>query len=139
MNGGVIMISFLPNLTDASPETGATVARVADHIVHVGQKVGYKHVGIGSDFDGMMRGPYGLEDVSKFPALIAELLKRQIPKDSVRDTIGLNLLRVMEDVEKVSRQMKLAKENFLCDQIEPIWDETIRSDVVRVRLGQASH
>lgn len=138
INCGVIMISFLPNLTDSSPESGATVGRVADHIVHVAQSIGYKHVGIGSDFDGMIRGPNGLEDVSKFPALIAELLERQIPEESVRDIIGLNVLRVMEEVEKVSWQMKVAKEDFLCDQIEPFWDEAIRSEVVQVRLGRGS-
>jgi membrane dipeptidase len=129
-NGGVFMISFLRKLTD--PDC-PTLERVADHIQHVGGRIGYEHVGIGSDFDGMMEGPDGLEDVSKFPLLIAELLSRGVPEQSVRDLAGLNVLRVLDAVDKVSAEMKADKVEMMQDVIEPVWDEELRADVKRVR------
>jgi len=69
---------------------------VADHIEHIRQVAGIDHVGLGSDFDGITEVPVGLEDVSKFPDLIAELLRRgwsdaDVKKD-VRKVAGLNVL-----------------------------------------------
>jgi len=58
-----------------TPET-ANVSRVADHIEHIASIVGRNHVGIASDFDGMYAGVQGLEDASKYPTLIVELLSR---------------------------------------------------------------
>lgn len=127
------MISFLRDCTDETPDTGATLARVVEHIIHVGERIGYEHVGIGSDFDGMMRGPDRLEDVSKFPALVTELLRR-LPRDTVSKILGGNVLRVMEAVERVSNHMKLKKNPPLCDKIEPIWGDDIREQVVKSRL-----
>ena len=60
----------------AHPPPTATLAQVADHIEHVRQVAGVDHVGIGSDFDGIDYTPVGLEDVSKFPDLFAELIRR---------------------------------------------------------------
>jgi membrane dipeptidase len=127
------MISFLRDCTDETPDTGATLARVVDHVLHAGERIGYEHVGIGSDFDGMMKGPDGLEDVSKFPALVADLLRR-LPKDAVRNILGRNILRIMEEVERVSKHMKLEKNPPLCDKIEPIWGDDIRKQVIDIRL-----
>ncbi|KAL2759313.1 hypothetical protein ACRALDRAFT_1025728 [Sodiomyces alcalophilus JCM 7366] len=129
-NGGVFMISFLPKLTDADRPT---LERVADHIQHVGERIGYKHVGIGSDFDGIMQTASGLEDVSKFPMLIAELLRRGVPEESIRDLVGLNALRVLDEVEAVSERMKNGGEEMLHDEFEPIWDPEIRNKVRQVR------
>ena len=84
-------MSFLRKLTDPDRPT---LEQVANHIQHVGERIGDEHVGIGSDFDGMMQGPDGLEDVSKFPLLIAELLKRGLSEQSVRNLAGLNVLRI---------------------------------------------
>lgn len=124
------MISFLRKLTDADEPT---LERVADHIQHAGNRIGYRHVGIGSDFDGTMRTPSGLEDVSKFPMLIAELLRRGVPEQSIRDMLGLNVLRVLDAVEAVSLRMKEEGEGMLHDNFEPIWDEKIREEVREVR------
>lgn len=129
-NKGVFMISFLCKLTDANTPT---LERVADHVQHVGDRIGYDYVGIGSDFDGMMEGPLGLEDVSKFPLLIAELLRRGVPDDNVRKMLGLNVLRVLDMVGEVSAKMKKKPVGILHDEIEPMWDENIRNDVKRVR------
>lgn len=129
-NNGVFMISFLRKLTDADDPT---LSRVADHIQHVGERIGYNHVGIGSDFDGTMQTPSGLEDVSKFPLLIAELLRRGVPERSVQDLAGLNVLRVLDAVEEVSVEMRKQQEEILHDVIEPIWDDKIRNEVKLVR------
>jgi membrane dipeptidase len=94
---------------DANPEPKATLAMVADHIDHVRKVAGIDHVGIGSDFDGIDHGPEGLEDVSKFPALVAELLRRGYPDDDVKKVIGLNLLRVMRDAEKVAFRLQASR------------------------------
>ena len=60
----------------SNPAPRATLAQVADHIDHVRKVAGIDHVGIGSDFDGIDYGPDGLEDVSKYPDLVAELIRR---------------------------------------------------------------
>jgi membrane dipeptidase len=129
-NQGVFMVSFLRKLTDADHPT---LERVADHIQHVGEKIGYEHVGIGSDFDGTMQTPSGLEDVSRFPFLVAELLRRGVPESLVRGVVGLNVLRVLDAVDKVSIEMKKEKTEMLHDVIEPIWDEKLRDEVKQVR------
>lgn len=73
----------------------ATLAQVADHIEHMRAVAGVDHVGLGSDFDGITEVPAGLEDVSKFPDLIAELLRRGWSEEDVKKVAGLNALRVM--------------------------------------------
>ncbi|KAK0758271.1 hypothetical protein N5P37_009573 [Trichoderma harzianum] len=130
INGGVFMVSFLRKLTDAN---NPTLSRVADHIQYVGERIGYEHMGIGSDFDGVMQTPLGLEDVSKFPFLIAELLMRGISEPSIKGIVGLNVLRVLDEVQNVSEMMKEKGVEMLHDWIEPIWDEQVREEVKRVR------
>ncbi|MCH9058202.1 MAG: dipeptidase [Planctomycetes bacterium] len=84
------------------PSPRATLGDVADHIEHVARVAGIDHVGIGSDFDGIGSLPVGLEDVSKFPSLFAELLRRGFSDDDVRKVLGENLLAVMREVEAVA-------------------------------------
>ena len=84
----------------------ATLAQVADHIEYIRRVAGIDCVGIGSDFDGITEVPVGLEDVSKFPDLIAELLRRGWTDADVKKVAGLNVLRVMRDAERVSREMR---------------------------------
>jgi membrane dipeptidase len=65
------------NERDATdPHPNATVAQVADHVDHVREVAGIDHVGVGGDFDGTGHLPEGLQDVSGYPALFAELLRR---------------------------------------------------------------
>ena len=80
----------------------ATLAQVADHIEHIRAVAGVDHVGLGSDFDGITEVPVGLEDVSKFPDLIAELLRRGWSEADVRKLAGLNVLRVLRATEQVA-------------------------------------
>lgn len=124
------MVTFLRKLTHADEPN---LERVADHIQHVGNRIGYEHVGIGSDFDGTMQTASGLEDVSKFPFLIAELLRRGVQEESVKALAGLNVLRVLDAVEEVSASMKREEVGLLLDTIEPVWDEKIRNEVREVR------
>src|SRR5438552_2418960 len=84
----------------------ATLAQVADHIEHIRQVCGIDCVGLGSDFDGITEVPVGLEDVSKFPDLIAELLRRGWAETDVKKLAGVNTLRVMREAERVAVAMR---------------------------------
>ncbi len=85
----------------------ATLAQVADHIEHIRDVAGIDAVGIGSDFDGITEVPVGLEDVSKFPDLIAELLRRGWSEQDVKKVAGLNALRVLRAAEQVAAPRKM--------------------------------
>jgi membrane dipeptidase len=81
--------------------------RVADHIDHAVQVAGVDHVGLGSDFDGISGlAPRGLEDCSKLPDLVGELARRGYSEDDLVKILGGNLLRVMHQVEGVSKQLQ---------------------------------
>lgn len=90
----------------ANPAPRATLAQVADHIDHVRKVAGVDHIGIGSDFDGITSVPAGLEDVSKYPDLTAELLRRGYSRDDARKILGLNVLRVMRKVEETAAKLQ---------------------------------
>jgi membrane dipeptidase len=80
----------------------ATLSQMADHIEHIKRVAGVDYIGLGSDLDGITETPDGLEDVSKFPDLIAELLRRGWTETDVKKVAGLNTLRVMRDAERVA-------------------------------------
>jgi membrane dipeptidase len=92
--------------TTAHPAPRATLAEAANHIDHIRKVAGIDHIGLGSDFDGITQVPQGLEDVSKYPSLVAELLRRGYKDDEIRKILGQNILRVMRDVEKVSKRLQ---------------------------------
>ncbi|MBO0804366.1 MAG: dipeptidase [Nocardiopsaceae bacterium] len=96
-NGGVCMVTFVPEFVSSAPE--ATLAHVADHVDHVREVAGRDHVGIGGDFDGAGRMPAGLSDVSRYPALFAELLRRGWSEADCRLLAGGNVLRVLRAAE----------------------------------------
>ena len=75
---------------------------MADHIEHIRDVAGVDHVGLGSDFDGITSVPQGLENVSKFPDLVAELLRRGWKVEDLKKVVGLNALRVLRDAERVA-------------------------------------
>jgi membrane dipeptidase len=103
-NGGVVMVVFYPPFISARDE--ATLSDVADHIEHVASLAGADHVGIGSDFDGIDVVARGLEDVSTFPALFAELSRRGWSEGDLRKLAGENVLRVMREAEAVARRLR---------------------------------
>lgn len=88
---------------EANPEPAATLRDVADHIEHVRDVAGIDHVGLGGDFDGTSALPDGLRDVSKYPALFAELLDRGWSEQDCGKLASGNILRVMRDAESVTR------------------------------------
>jgi membrane dipeptidase len=83
-----------------------TIADVADHIDHITKVAGLDHVGIGSDFDGVSSVPEGLEDVSCFPRLTEELLRRGYSETDIHKILGGNILRVLRRAEEVARALQ---------------------------------
>jgi membrane dipeptidase len=92
--------------TKTNPMPPATVSEVADHVDHIRKIAGIDHIGIGSDFDGITQTVQGLSDVSMYPNLLAELLRRGYSDADVTKIMGQNLLRVMREVEKVSKRLQ---------------------------------
>ncbi|MEU8125309.1 dipeptidase [Spirillospora sp. NPDC049024] len=88
---------------ERNPQPPVTVADFADHIDHAREVAGIDGIGIGGDYDGCVDAPEGLEDVSAYPRLVAELLERGYSDSDLRKIIGANVLRVLELNEEVSR------------------------------------
>lgn len=97
-NGGVCMVTFVPDFVSPEPEQ-ATLGQVADHVDHIREVAGLEHVGIGGDYDGTPGQPVGLEDVSRYPALFAELLRRGWSEADCGLLAGGNILRVLRAAE----------------------------------------
>ena len=91
--------SVKPEWEAAHPAPRATLGQVADHIEHVRSVAGVEHVGIGGDYDGTSEVTAGLEDVSTYPALFVELLRRGWSEADCRALAGDNILRVMRATE----------------------------------------
>src|SRR5215831_18293399 len=82
-----------------NPSPRASLSQVADHVDHIKKIAGIDHVGFGGDFDGITAVVAGLEDVSCYPQLVAELLRRGYSDDDIRKIANRNILRVMREVE----------------------------------------
>ncbi|KAJ8343734.1 hypothetical protein SKAU_G00310630 [Synaphobranchus kaupii] len=96
---GIVMVNFYNDYVTCSQT--ANLSQVADHFDHIRKVAGHTIIGFGSDFDGVRRLPTGLEDVSKFPDLVAELLRRGWNDTEIRGALGENMLRVLKEVERV--------------------------------------
>ncbi len=92
--------------TAAHPAPRATLAQVADHVEHVRRVAGVDHVGIGADFDGISETVVGLEDVSTYPALFAELARRGWSDADLRKLAGENALRVLGEAQRVAQRLQ---------------------------------
>lgn len=88
----------------------ATLSEVADHIDHVRKTIGIDYVGLGGDYEGFDGPPDGLEDVSCYPALLAELMRRGYSSDDIKKVAGLNLLRVLDKAEIVAAKLQAGKQ-----------------------------
>ncbi|XP_023280127.1 dipeptidase 1 [Seriola lalandi dorsalis] len=97
--GGIVMVNFYNDYVTCNKL--AKLSDVADHFDHIKKVAGAGIIGFGGDYDGVTRLPEGLEDVSKVPKLVAELLRRGWTDDEVKAALGNNLLRVLTAVEKV--------------------------------------
>jgi membrane dipeptidase len=89
-----------------NPSPRASMLQVADHIDHIRKTAGIDHVGLGGDFDGITSVVVGLEDVSTYPALVAELLRRGYTDEDIKKIAARNILRVMRAAEAVSVKLR---------------------------------
>lgn len=113
----VVMINFSPDFISCEPAKNpgdipvlypknSTMHQVIRHIKHIGELIGYDHVGLGTDYDGISSTPEGLEDVSKFPDLVAELLRQGISDSDVAKIVGRNILRVWKEADEVAAKLQ---------------------------------
>jgi membrane dipeptidase len=98
--GGVIGVVFYTSFISSAPRTSVTVDTVVKHIDYIKDLVGIDHVAIGSDYDGGITTPVGLEDVSKLGNLTMALLRKGYSPADVRKILGGNYLRVFQSVCK---------------------------------------
>ena len=121
-NGGVVMVTFVPGFTSQAlidfnrtpaPQRPAnarapraTLSQIADHIEHIRKVAGIDHVGIGGDFDGIDDVVDGLEDVSSYPRLFAEMARRGWTEGELSQLAGGNVLRVFEQAERVAARLQ---------------------------------
>ncbi|MCQ4206884.1 dipeptidase [Streptomyces longispororuber] len=91
---------------EARPRPVATASTVADHLDHMREVAGIDHIGIGGDYDGTAFTPDGLDDVSGYPNLIAELVDRGWSRDDVAKLTWHNAVRVLGDAEAVARDIQ---------------------------------
>ncbi|XP_026233766.1 dipeptidase 2 [Anabas testudineus] len=103
-NRGLIMVNLYSKFISCKGE--ATISQVADHFDHIKKLIGAESIGIGGDFEGAVSFPKGLEDVSKYPALIQGLLQRKWSESELADVLRRNFMRVFEEVEKVRDQLR---------------------------------
>ena len=124
-NGGVVMVTFVPGFTSQElidwnrtpaasrpagrPAPRATLAQVADHIEHIRRVAGADHVGIGGDFDGIEDVVQGLEDVSTYPSLFAELARRGWSDADLGKLAGENVLRAFARAAEVSARLQRSR------------------------------
>ncbi len=105
-NGGVVMVNFY-NAFVSCNENAATISQVADHIDHIRAVAGIAHIGYGSDFDGVTHYlPQNLTNVSEFPNLTAELIRRGYSDSDVIAILGGNILRVFQRVGDIAQQLQ---------------------------------
>ncbi|KAH8406392.1 hypothetical protein KR215_012174 [Drosophila sulfurigaster] len=106
-NGGLVMLSFDPE--DVACGRQARLQDVIEHIKYVRAIAGIQHIGLGAGYDGIEMPPLGLEDVSKYPELLAALLEdHNWSEEDVAMLAGRNFLRIMETVETVRDYWKRA-------------------------------
>lgn len=129
--GSVVMVNFAPDFiscVEGDNENGlpdfyppnATLAQVARHVTYIGDRIGYEHVGLGSDFDGIPSVPKGLDDVSKYPALVAELLRLGLSDEDAAKVVGGNILRVWKEIDAVALDLQDKGFPPLEDELPPL-------------------
>ncbi|XP_042294702.1 dipeptidase 1 isoform X2 [Sceloporus undulatus] len=126
---GLVMVNFYNDYVSCSRQ--ANLTQVADHLDHVKRVAGAGAVGFGGDYDGVTRLPEGLKDVSGYPDLVAELLRRKWTEEEVRGALAYNLLRVLRQVEQV--RDALAHQAVAPDDL-PIAFEALQGEC-RTRYG----
>lgn len=105
-NDGDAQFKAVAAWRESHPTPRATINDVADHLDHIKKIAGAAHVGIGGDFDGITETVQGLEDVSTYPTLFAELVKRGWTDAELKGLAGENVLRALSRAEQVSVQLR---------------------------------
>lgn len=118
------MVSLIPALTHAN-QTEANVFHVVNHILHVAGRIGFDHIGIGSDFDGMEKAVAGVEDAASFPSLVQCMISRGISVENIEKIIGLNIIRAMKEAEDSAKRLKAT--SILEDEVKQLWDDDLRA------------
>ncbi|KAJ5409558.1 Peptidase M19 renal dipeptidase [Penicillium crustosum] len=129
-NNGVIMITFIPSLIHTKPNE-ASIDHIIDHIIYAGGLIGYNHIGLGSDYDGMFSAVRGVDDVSLYPDLVAKMLERGISRPDVERVIGLNIIRVLGEVEARAAKLKI-QSAVMEDEVKQLWNDNFRATVESV-------
>ncbi|KPM35900.1 hypothetical protein AK830_g10669 [Neonectria ditissima] len=117
-NGGIIMVTFVPEHVSRR-RSEAKMDMVIDHLFYIANRIGWDHVGLGSDFDGIASVIPGLEDVKCYPHLLKAILDRGATEEQLAKVIGENILRVWNGVAKIRDQMK--DEGIL--PVEDVWKD----------------
>ncbi len=112
-NNGVLMMNFWSQVMRCDKDwKKADMDDLIDQIEHVKGLIGVDHIGMGADYDGVGDVPLGLEDVSTYPNLFARILQRPgWTIEDIKKIAGLNILRVMRDVESIRDDLKGRKED----------------------------
>ncbi|KAK2602501.1 hypothetical protein N8I77_009028 [Diaporthe amygdali] len=124
----IVMVNFSPDFVscvESDNENGlpefyppnSTLAHVAKHVIYIGNLIGFDHVGFGSDFDGIPNTPQGLDDVSKYPDLVAELLRQGVSDEDATKVVGGNILRVWKAIDDVALGLQAKGEPALEDEL----------------------
>jgi membrane dipeptidase len=111
------MVTFVPAFTHPDHER-ASVKDLVDHVEYIAARIGYDHIGVGSDLDGTAKIIEGITDAAGVPGLVVEMLKRGIARQDIEKMLGLNVIRVLKAVENAAKLMK--DEVALEDKIAPV-------------------
>jgi membrane dipeptidase len=120
-NGGVVMLTFVPQFLDADyaawdrdgrqgPAPRVPLAVLADHVEHAREVAGVRHVGLGGDFDGVDALPEGITGVDGYPALLTELARRGWTAADLAGLAGANVLRVLRATDDAFAGRRRASE-----------------------------
>ena len=142
-NGGVVMVNFMSGYVVPTAELKRNKSArgdyktVCDHLEHIIKVAGIDHVGIGSDYDGVSRLPVGLDDVSYYPNITQEMIKRGYDKKQIHKILGENVLRVLSQAEQVAKDLKSGKLGF-APVGKPIKEELFRIEVSAGQLDRTN-
>ncbi|CAF2405730.1 unnamed protein product [Rotaria sp. Silwood2] len=131
-NRGIVMVAFTPGFITCNNEYTVKIPDVAEHINYVRNVAGIDSVGIGADYDGIDETPEGLEDVSTYPKIIEYLISQgNWTDDDIIKLIGGNILRVIEENEKIARDLQKI--------MKPFEDLIPRDDLIKYNLTQCRY
>lgn len=123
-NGGIVMVTFINRFLNMEDPDAANIGDVVDHVFHIARVAGWESVGVGGDYSGTPDTPVGLEDVSKYPELVAALLARGATDEQVRLFAGENILRVWKAVEDTASRIQAENSRDSLPS-EAIWEGRI--------------